>query len=81
MDESISAADANRNFSQLLRGVREGRTFVVTSHGKPVARISPAEDREAAADAAREALLRHLARQPNVDVGPWTREELYDDDP
>ena len=80
MDESVSAAEANRQFSRLLRRVREGRTYVVTSHGKPIARITPAEDREAAADAAREALLRHLERQPTVNVGPWTREELYEDD-
>ena len=42
MDEAVSAADANRRFSLLLRGVREGRSYVVTSHGKPVARLIPA---------------------------------------
>jgi len=32
MSESISAADANRKFSQVLRGVREeGTTYVVTA--------------------------------------------------
>ena len=45
MSESISAADANRHFSQILRGVREeGATYVVTSHGKPVAKIVPIDD-------------------------------------
>ena len=39
MDKIVSAAEANREFSSLLRGVREGQTFVVTSHGKPVARM------------------------------------------
>ena len=42
MEEAVSAADANRRFSLLLRGVREGRSYVVTSHGKPVARLIPA---------------------------------------
>jgi prevent-host-death family protein len=42
VEEAVSAADANRRFSILLRGVREGRTYVVTSHGKPVARLIPA---------------------------------------
>ncbi len=42
MEEAVSAADANRKFSLLLRGVREGRRYVVTSHGKPVARLIPA---------------------------------------
>lgn len=41
MEKAISAAEANRKFSQLLREVKEGRTYVVTSHGRPVARISP----------------------------------------
>jgi prevent-host-death family protein len=43
MEKSISAADANRKFSQLLREVREGRSYVVTSHGRQVARIEPVE--------------------------------------
>jgi prevent-host-death family protein len=40
MDQTISAADANRRFSRILRNVRDGQTFVVTAHGKPVARIA-----------------------------------------
>ena len=43
MDDAISAADANRSFSSLLRCVREGHSVVVTSHGKPIARIVPIE--------------------------------------
>lgn len=39
MEEAVSAADANRQFSLLLRRVREGHSYVVTSHGKPVARL------------------------------------------
>jgi prevent-host-death family protein len=79
MDEPVSAADANRAFSRLLRGVREGRSYVVTSHGRPVARIVPAGPDDALA-AARDALFRRLARQPAVRAGRWTREELYEDD-
>jgi prevent-host-death family protein len=79
MDEPVSAADANRAFSRLLRGVREGRSYVVTSHGRPVARIVPAGPDDAAG-AAREALFRRLARQPTVRGGRWTRDELYEDD-
>ncbi len=79
MDEPVSAADANRRFSFLLRNVREGRSYVVTSHGRPVARLVPAHAFEAVTDAARAALLSRLARQSVVDVGPWNRDELYDD--
>lgn len=82
MEEVISAADANRKFSRVLRGVREGRSFVVTSHGKPVARISPVgDDDDATRERAREALLERLRRQPVIDIGPWTRDELYEDEP
>lgn len=80
MDESISAADANRNFSRLLREVSEGRSFTVTSHGRPVARIVPPDaERDARADAAWQRLLKRLEQQPAQNIGPWTREELYED--
>jgi prevent-host-death family protein len=79
MDEAVSAADANRNFSSLLRSVRAGQSFVITSHGRPVARIIPAEEFEDAHAAGRAALLDRLAQQPATDIGPWTRDELYDD--
>jgi prevent-host-death family protein len=81
MDETISAADANRKFSQLLRGVREGRSYVVTSHGRPVARLVPAETDRDQVTRARTALLTRLEQQPVVHVGRWTRDELYDDEP
>jgi prevent-host-death family protein len=77
---AVSAADANRNFSELLRGVREGRSFVVTSHGRPVARLIPYESAPKASSAARRALLAHLEAQPVIDIGPWTRDSLYEKD-
>ena len=80
MNETISAAEANRRFSDVLRKVRQGHSYVVTSHGKPVARIVPADERDAAADAAHKALLARLESQPAMDAGPWTRDELYDDE-
>ena len=77
MEEAISAADANRRFSLLLRGVREGHSYVVTSHGKPVARLVPAGKHEEVATGARTALLSRLEKQPVVHAGRWTRDELY----
>jgi prevent-host-death family protein len=79
MEESVSAADANRNFSLLLRRVREGRSYVVTSHGRPVARLVPADENCEARLRARSALLARLRGQPVVYPGRWTREELYED--
>ena len=80
MDEAVSAADANRSFSRLLRLVREGRSVVVTSHGKPIARIVPiGEHDDRTARGARVALLSRLRAAPVIDVGHWTRDELYED--
>ncbi len=80
MEKAISAADANRNFSKLLREIKEGKSYVVTSHGKPVARIEPVltKNGRSAAERAKASLLARLRRQPVIDIGPWTREELYD---
>lgn len=80
MEESISAAEANRNFSAVLRAVREGGSYVVTNYGKPVARIVPAGRHEAVASTARELLLKRLVTQPVIDIGRWTRDELYEDE-
>ena len=79
MDQSISAADANRNFSMLLRAVREGGSYIVTSYGKPVARIVPAGRHEAVVSTARDLLLKRLAQQPVTDIGRWSREDLYEE--
>jgi prevent-host-death family protein len=81
MDKAISAADANRNFSKLLREVREGQSYVVTSHGRPVAKIIPARAHLDAEERGRAALLARLRTEPVVDIGPWNRDELYEDAP
>ena len=79
MDEPISAADANRRFSQILRGVREDHTtYVVTSHGKPVAKIMPVDPDSNVSARALELLLERLESEPVVDIGRWTRDELYE---
>jgi prevent-host-death family protein len=79
MDKTVSAADANRRFSELLRTVKKGRSVIVTSHGKPVARIMPFVGDERAAEGARSVLFARLRRGRVVNVGRWVRDELYDD--
>lgn len=83
MEKTVSAADANRKFSELLRGVRKGRSYIVTSHGKPVAKLVPADSDDAIRAKGRAAFLKRLASQklpegadPNF---RWTRDELYED--
>ena len=84
MEKLVSAADANRKFSELLRGVRNGRSYVVTSHGEPVAKLVPAAQDARILAGARSALLARLKSQPAVKGAKasrrWTRDELYEDD-
>jgi prevent-host-death family protein len=80
MSKAVSAADANRDFSKLLRGVRDGDSFVITSHGKPVAKIVPFVAQDRVRQAAKTALLAHLRAQPSIDIGRWRRDELYEGD-
>ncbi len=82
----ISAAEANRGFSRVLREVSQGASYVVTSHGRPVAKVTPYAPPEAPEplktqaerDAALKALLERLRTQPVQNIGPWTRDELYE---
>ena len=81
MDKIVSAAEANRRFSQLLRSVRDGDSYVVTAHGHPVARIAPIAGSDRVMDAARAALLEHLRLQRPINAARWTRDELYEEEP
>ena len=81
MEKPVSAADANRKFSKLLRAVRGGQSYVVTSHGQAVARIVPAEGNGGVTRGAKAALLKRLRSEPVVTVGRWSRDELYEDKP
>jgi prevent-host-death family protein len=76
--KTVSASDANRRFSALLREVRDGIEITVTSHGKPVARITPAKAAHRGREAARERLTERLDRQGATGRRTWSREELYE---
>jgi prevent-host-death family protein len=80
MGKAVSAADANRDFSKLLREVRDGGSVVITSHGKPVAKIVPFVAQDRVRQAAKVALLAHLRAQPSINIRRWTRDELYERD-
>ncbi|HQY29668.1 MAG TPA: type II toxin-antitoxin system prevent-host-death family antitoxin [Thermomicrobiales bacterium] len=81
MDETISAAEANRSFSRILRGVRDGQSYLITSHGHPVARIVPTDENEALAGRAKaELIARALEREVlNIPI-TWSRDDLYEDE-
>lgn len=78
--ETVSAAEANRQFSRLIREVQQGKTYVVTSHGRPVATITPPQEADVASETAWHSLLDRLRTQ-RVTNKPsrWTRDELYED--
>jgi prevent-host-death family protein len=81
--KTVTAAEANRNFSKLLADVKSGMSLEITSHGVPVAQIIPinAEDeqlRRQRMDKAREALFERLRNQPALNLGKMTRDEIYD---
>ncbi|MGA3400219.1 MAG: type II toxin-antitoxin system prevent-host-death family antitoxin [Acetobacteraceae bacterium] len=76
MEKVIPAAEANRQFSRILRGVRKGDSVTITSNGRPVARLVPAPTK--GTEAAKQRLLAYLRSLPIQDIEPWTREELYD---
>ena len=59
-DNVVSSAGANRHFSQIIRAVRGVMSFVVTSHGRPVARIIPFKDTSDAGSAARASFVDRL---------------------
>lgn len=76
--KSFSAADANRNFSSVLRQVREGQTVVVTSRGKAVALVAPVKGRQLERMKARRSLLKRLRAQRATGARDWVRGELYE---
>jgi prevent-host-death family protein len=80
MNKAISAAEANRRFSEILRSVKTGESVVVTSHGKPVAKIVPIQEGEDGAGKAQAKLFARLRKERVVNVGKWTRDELYEDE-
>jgi len=77
--KTVTAAEANRQFSKILRQVRGGETVLVTSHGEPVATIAPAGAPDAAQRLAKQRLIKHLRAQPTLNLPRIARDELYDD--
>lgn len=77
--KSVTAADANRHFSALLREVSRGARITVTSRGRPVATISePEQPADRVRMAAKRALLTRLRSRAASGARTWTRADLYD---
>ena len=82
--KTVSAAEANRQFSRLMRDVRAGETVIVTSRGLPVMEMrSPTtpSGEERRRDLAWIELTEHLKTRPVLGIPiAWTRDDVYDDD-
>ena len=77
--KTVTAAEANRQFSSMLREVAQGGRVLVTSRGKPVATLEPVRRTAAArAGAAKRRLLARLLAVKPVGARDWARDELYD---
>jgi prevent-host-death family protein len=80
---TVSAAEANRRFSKLLRDVQDGATITITSRGKPVALMSAVDADAAAAELAdRERAWRDMIAEwrlaPPMNLGRFNRDDCYD---
>jgi len=78
--KTVTASEANRQFSAVLRSVAQGERITVTSRGVPVATIEPVrrQGKAARAGAAKRRLLDRLASVSPTGSRRWTRDELYD---
>ncbi len=77
--KTISAAEANRQFSTVLREVSQGEEFTVLSRGRAVAAIVPIRKSGSDHKTAKQSLLVRLRKQSITGSREWNRAELYND--
>jgi prevent-host-death family protein len=76
MEQAITASEANQRFSEMLRSVRQGSKFVVTSRGRPVARVIPVDPAEG--ESSMVDFINFLDTLPQRRAANWRREDLYE---
>ena len=75
--KTITAANANRAFSSLLREVRKGEEITILSRGTPVAKITSVNSDAKQKKAMKNLLLSRLKAQEVTGFRNWTRNELH----
>jgi prevent-host-death family protein len=75
---TVTASEANRNFSSLLREIADGKSVLVVSRGTPVATMNPVTA-TTNRQAGKNALLSRLENQKAEGRRDWTRDDLYRD--
>jgi prevent-host-death family protein len=80
MPRTVSAADANRQFSTILGHAAEGETVIITRRGAPVAQLVPygRPPADEARAAAWNRLLTTLEEGVHLGGGAFDRDSLYD---
>lgn len=77
MEEQISTAEAEAQFSRLIDRARRGEETLITDHGRPVARVSPVEQRMPDDGMDWDALWRRMRDRANAaGIRPFTAEEI-----
>jgi prevent-host-death family protein len=77
--KTVTASDANREFSNLLKEVRRGEEITILSRGTPVAKITSVSSDTLQKKAMKGLLLSRLKSQNVTGTRNWTRDELYRD--
>lgn len=81
MERTITATEANREFSRVFNEVANGETYVVTARGKPVIKMTPVSAEEADREARKQRLkayLEEIAGRPVSNLGRVTRDDGYE---
>lgn len=81
MVKTVSAAQANREFSKLMKLAESGERVVVTSRGQPKVQITRIEEADAEKARRREAFDRltdWLNSRPVQNLPKLTRDDFYD---
>ena len=81
MPRTVSAADANRQFSEILGQAADGNVVTITRRGTPVAQLIPYHRPVDAGDEARawSRLLAMLKRGAGSGIDRFDRDALYED--
>lgn len=80
--KTVTATDANRDFSKLLEIACNGEEVAITKRGKVVATLGPATyptDGEAERRAAWQLLRSRLLSQKPLEIGRFSRDAIYDE--
>lgn len=74
--ETISAWQARRQFGRVLREVSRGNTFVVESHGEPIAEVVPLSTKDSKAEARRRMFAIMDKAAANAGLSPEEAEQV-----